>query len=110
MRKPMVYDVLTYGFLKEGQMGQMGHWFFKNSLRTVRIYVREETLEILCPLCPLSPKISRRNQVAYKGFLTLGQLLQGCLEPDRVQTCVPEGCSRHCVRDCFRPLYHQVRR
>lgn len=48
MRKPMVYDVLTYGFLKEGRMGQMGHWFFKNSLRTVRIYVREETLENLC--------------------------------------------------------------
>ena len=42
----MVYDVLSYGFLKEGQMGQMGqmgHWFFKNSLRTVCMYVREES-------------------------------------------------------------------
>ena len=43
MRKPMVSDVLSYGFLKEGQMGQMGHWFFKNSLRTVCMYVREES-------------------------------------------------------------------
>ena len=40
---PMVYDVLSYGFLKEGQMEQMGHWFFKNSLRTVCMYVREES-------------------------------------------------------------------